>query len=115
MLALHDLFGKKVEFSVGFIFDEDRAAEVESGVGYGNVYYINPITIIKQDSSNSRSMAKRWKFTPAGRWSILAKAVHEYVHGAMGLSGHDELYSSTLTELMGVVLKERQRFNKCFV
>jgi hypothetical protein len=115
MLALHDLFGKKVEFSVGFIFDEDRAAEFESGVGYGNVYYINPITIIKQDSSNSRSMAKRWKFTPAGRWSILAKAVHEYVHGAMGLSGHDELYSSTLTELMGVVLKERQRFNKCFV
>ena len=114
MLALHELFDKKAEFSVGFIFDEDRAAEFESGTGYGDVYYINPITVIKS-SSNSRSMAKRWKFTPAGRWSILAKAVHEYVHGAMGLHGHDELYSSTLTELMGVVLKERQRFNKCFV
>jgi hypothetical protein len=115
MLALHDLFNKQATFSVGFIFDEDRAAEFESGMGYGDVYYINPIQIVKQDNSNSRSMAKRWKFTPAGRWAILSKALHEYVHGAVGLHGHDELYSSHLTELTGVVLKERQRFNRCFI
>ena len=114
MLALHDLFNKQATFSVGFIFDEDRAAEFESGA-YGDVYYINPIQIVKQDNNNSRSMAKRWKFTPAGRWAILSKALHEYVHGAVGLHGHDELYSSHLTELTGVVLKERQRFNRCFV
>jgi len=114
MLALHDLFNKEATFSVGFIFDEDRAAEFEHGT-YGDVYYINPIQIVKQDNNNSRSMAKRWKFTPAGRWSILSKALHEYVHGAVGLHGHDELYSSHLTELTGVVLKERQRFNRCFV
>lgn len=110
LLALHDLFNKEVTFSVGFIFDEDRDAEFERGV-YGDVYYINPIKIVKQDNTNSRSMAKRWKFTSAGRWAIVADALHEFVHGAVGLHGHDELYSSSLTELTGVVLKERQRFN----
>jgi len=115
MLALHDLFNKEATFSVGFIFDEDREAEFEHTTNYGDVYYINPIQIVKQDNNNSRSMAKRWKFTAAGRWAILADALHEFVHGAVGLHGHNELYSSKLTELTGVVLKERQRFNKCFV
>ena len=114
MLALHDLFDKKADFSVGFIFDEEREAESENG-NYGQVYFINPISIIKQNGSNSRSMAKRWKFTPAGRWAILADALHEFIHGALGLHYHDELYSSTLTTMAGVLLKERQRFNRCFV
>ncbi|MFA5379332.1 MAG: hypothetical protein WC455_26485, partial [Dehalococcoidia bacterium] len=89
--------------------------EFERNDEYGDVYYVNPITIIKQKGSNSRSMAKRRKFNAAGRWAIVADALHEFVHGAIGLSGHDELYSSTLTEMMGVVLKEHQQFNKCFV
>lgn len=114
MLALHDLFNKKAEFSVGFVFDEDKEAEFENR-DYGQVYFINPITVVRQDNSNSRSMAKRWKFTPAGRWAILADALHEFVHGALGMHYHDELYSSTLTSMAGVLLKERQRFNRCFV
>ena len=114
MLALHDLFNKKAEFSVGFIFDEDNEAQFEDR-DYGQVYFINPISIVKQGESNSRSMAKRWKFSPAGRWAILADALHEFVHGAIGLHYHDELYSTTLTTMFGVVLKEKQRFNRCFV
>jgi len=114
MLTLHDLFNKKAEFSIGFIFDEDHEAQFEDR-DYGQVYYISPITITRQGSSNSRSMAKRWKFSPAGRWAILADALHEFVHGAIGLHYHDELYSTTLTSMMGVVLKEKQRFNCCFV
>lgn len=114
MLSLHELFNKQREFSVGFIFDPDVEAEYERGE-YGDVYFISPTSIIKQDSSNSRSMAKRWKFNPSGRWALLSRALHEFVHGAAGMSGHGEDYSSTLTDLTGVVLKERQRFNKCFV
>jgi len=115
LLTLHKLFNKEASFSVGFIFDEEsREAEFENGV-YGSVYYINPIKIVKQDNSNSRSMAKRWKFTSAGRWAILADALHEFTHGAIGIHGHDELFSSTLTEMTGVVLNKRQTFNSCFV
>lgn len=115
ILALHDLFNEQATFSVGFTFDEDNEAEFESNADYGDIYYINPIQIVKQDNTNSRSMAKRWKFTSAGRWAILSDALHEYVHGAVGIHGHDELYSSKLTELTGVVLKERQKFNRCFM
>lgn len=114
MLALHDTFNIDAEFSIGFIFDEDNEAQFEARE-YGQVYYINPITIQRQGHSSSRSMAKRWKFTPSGRWAILADALHEFVHGAIGLNYHDELYSTTLTTMMGVLLKERQRFNRCFV
>jgi hypothetical protein len=60
-------------------------------------------------------MSKRWKFNAAGRWAILADALHEFVHGAIGFRYHDELYSTTLTTMMGVVLKERQKFNCYFV
>lgn len=115
MLALHDLFGKEATFSVGFIFDESREAEYECTHEYSKVYYINPISIVKQDNSNSRSMSKRWKFNAAGRWAIVADALHEFVHGTMGLSAHDECYSSTLTQMTGVILRERQKFNRCFV
>jgi hypothetical protein len=115
LLKLHEIFKHKATFSVGFILDDDSAAEFECNREYGDVYYVSPITIVKQKESGSRSMAKRRKFNAAGRWAIVADALHEFVHGAIGLSGHDELYSSTLTEMMGVVLKEHQQFNKCFV
>jgi len=115
LLTMHDLFNKQGEFSIGFVFDEMAAAEFEFTPKYGDVYYINPVAIKKQKGTNSRSMAKRYKFNAAGRWAIVADALHEFVHGAIGLEGHDELYSTMLTELTGVVLREKQRFNCCFV
>ncbi len=113
LLALHELFGKQAEFSVGYIFDEDREAEYESKGHYGEVYYLNPITIVRQHNSLSRSFAKRWKLTSAGRYAILSDAVHEFVHG-LGLSGHDEIYSSKLTETMGIVMANIKKFAPCF-
>ncbi len=115
LLGLHDLFNKQSAFSVGFVFDESHEAQFERRSEYGPVYYINPITVVKQKASGSRSLSKRWKFNTAGRWAILADALHEFVHGAIGLHYHDEYFSTTLTEMTGVLLRERQRFNKYFV
>lgn len=112
LLAVHELFNKPAEFAIGFIFDDEREAEYEVG-DYGTVYYVNPITIVKQNSSNSRSMSKRWKLTPAGRFAILATAVHEFVHHT-GYGPHDESYSNMLTSMMGVVLANIKRFHRCF-
>jgi hypothetical protein len=112
LLAVHELFNKEAEFSVGFIFDEEHEAQLDNS-DYGTLYLINPAVIVKQNNSNSRSLAKRWKFTAAGRWAIVSDALHEFVH-ANGLMAHDELFSSKLTEMTGVVLCERQRFNSCF-
>jgi hypothetical protein len=112
LLAIHELFNKPVEFAIGFIFDDEREAEHEVG-DYGTVYYVNPITIVKQNNSNSRSMSKRWKLTSAGRFAILAAAVHEFVHHT-GYGPHDEGYANMLTSMMGVVLANIKRFHRCF-
>ena len=112
MLKLHQVFKQDSEFSVGFVFGDTQEACTEDHHKYGRVFYINPITVVKQSHSNSRSLKKRWKLTPAGRWAILADAVHEFAH--LYCSNHDENYAAHVTELFGVVLKERQAFNACF-
>ena len=114
LLTLYELFNKTDEFSVGFVFGEETEAEFDDSQ-YGNVYLINPVIIKKQGKSKSRSMTRRYKFNAAGRWSIVANALHEFVHGAMCLTTHNELFSSTLTDAIGVVLNEKKRFNHCFV
>jgi hypothetical protein len=111
LLALHELFGEKSGFSIGFIFDDSREAEREEG-DYGTVYYINPISIVTQSNSKSRSMSKRWKLTPAGKYAILADAVHEFCHCKIGY--HDENFASELTTKMGIVLNNLRKFYPCF-
>jgi hypothetical protein len=113
LLVLHELFGREASFSVGFIFDEDREAEYEGAGEYDQVFYLNPITVVRQGNSSSRSFAKRWKLTPAGKYAILSDAIHEFTH-SLGYTGHDECYSSKLTELMGVVLTNIKKFYPCF-
>ena len=112
LLKVHEFLGKTEDFGVGFIFDEERQAEREENKNYGLVYYINPAVIVKQLSSASRSFKKRWNFTPAGRWQILATAVHEVLHS--DVNEHNELYASRLTTELGALLCERGRFCSCF-
>jgi hypothetical protein len=113
LLELHGLFGHTDTFAVGFILDDDREAEHEVTLQYGRVYYINPIVVATQVNSQSRSLKKRWKFTGAGCYALLAVAVHEFVHG-LGYSSHDETYAGRLTEFAGAVLANKGRFHHCF-
>jgi len=113
LLEIHDLFGEAATFSVGFLFDADNEAEYEESGTYGKVFYINPATVVEQRWSASRSLSKRWKFNPVGKMMVLAAAVHEYVH-SIGYTGHNESYSTKLTDVMAVVLANKNRFHKCF-
>ena len=113
LLEVHRLVGHKDTFSVGFILDDDREAEYEKTERYGKVYYVNPAVVVMQASSCSRSLKKRWKFNNAGRYMILAAAVHEVVHG-LGYDWHDEAFSSKITTLIGLALASKKRFHACF-
>lgn len=113
LLAIHELFERDDEFSVGFIFSESAEAEYEFSQEHGRTYFINPCCCIKQKASASRSFAKRWKLTPQGKMAILAVAAHEFVHG-LGFGAHDESYSNKLTEVMGVIMTNLKRFHRCF-
>lgn len=110
MLEMHRLFDREAEFSIGFIFDDSTEAEFEQG-DYGLVYYLNPCKIIEQDSSRSKSFKKRFKLTD--RDKLIMIGLHEFIH-CLGYGWHDERYSCKFTDLAGVVLKERRRFNWCF-
>jgi hypothetical protein len=101
MLQLYRLFEKNGEFSIGFVFDDECEAQHENK-DYGRVYYLNPCV---------RNFRKRFKLTERDR--ILSIAVHEFVHG-LGYSGHDESYAGKLTDVFGVVMKNRKLFNWCF-
>lgn len=113
LLELHRMFDYDDTFSVGFILDETREAEVENNDNrYGRVYYINPAVIKEQPISRSRSLKKRWKFNNAGYYALLVDAVHEFVHREH--SYHDEDYAGKLTETMGIVIANKRRFHHCF-
>lgn len=112
LLTLHEVFGQAGDFAVGFVFDEESVAEFEMSDRFGSVYYVNPAKVVRQDSSASRSFARRWKLTDRG--ALLAVATHEFVHGAFGLSRHDEDYAAKLTEAMAVVLDNRKAFTWCW-
>ncbi len=112
LLAIHSFFRRDAEFSVGFLFDGNDEAQHERGA-YGTVFYINPVVIVKQTNSMSRSMKKRWNLTPAGKYAMLSVVAHEYVH-ALGYSPHDEDYANKLTEVEGIVMANMKKFTPAF-
>jgi len=112
MLEMHRLFDVEDEFSIGFLFSEDDAAQHERG-DYGRVYYLNPCKVVEQNASYSKSFKKRWNFKSEGKKQLIAVAAHEFVHG-LGMSWHDERFAGKYTEVMGCVLANVSRFNWCF-
>lgn len=111
MLELHRMYKLEKEFAIGFVFSEDAAAQHEVSSSFGTVYYLNPVEVVEQASSASKSMRKRFLLTERNK--LLAIAVHEFLHG-LGFSDHDETYAAKLTYTMGEVMDERKRFNWCF-
>ncbi len=111
VIELHRMYELENEFGIGFVFSEDAEAQYEQTNRFGVVYYLNPVQIVGQSVSLSKSFKKRFALTERDR--ILAIAVHEFVHG-LGYDSHNESYAAKLTEVFGRVLKERKRFNWCF-
>lgn len=116
MLTMHRLFDDKSPFTIGFIFssseDGDTVAEYEYSDSYGHVYYINPAVVVEQKSSKSRSFKKRFLLT--ARNEFIVTALHEFVHG-IGCKSHDDTYAYKLTDMMVIVMDNRNKFNWCFV
>lgn len=110
LVEVHKLLDVAGNFAVGFVVSEDCRAQYESG-DYGTVYYLNPVSVVKQKGSGSRSFKTRLKLTDKD--DIIASAVHEVVHG-MGYGSHDESYAVKLTDAFAVILKNRQQLMKCF-
>jgi hypothetical protein len=111
LLTLHQIFDHEAEFAIGFVFDADAEAQFEEG-RYGAVYYVNPVTVVEQRSSGSRSFRKRFRLTERDR--LISVAAHEFVHGGCGYRYHDESFAGKQTDIMAVVMKHRRRFNWCF-
>ena len=111
LLTLHRVFDHEAEFAIGFVFDTEAEAQFEEG-RYGTVYYINPIRVVEQANSGSRSFRKRFRLTERDR--LICIAAHEFVHGAFGYRYHDESFAGKQTDVMAVVMKHRRRFNWCF-
>lgn len=111
VIELHRMYELENEFGIGFVFSEDAEAQYEQTNRFGVVYYLNPVQIVGQSVSLSKSFKKRFALTERDR--ILAIAVHEFVHG-LGYDSHNESYAAKLTEVFSRVLKERKRFNWCF-
>lgn len=107
LVKLHELFKRRERFSVGFVFSEDSEALYESCSERGVVYYINPVKIVKQRNSNSRSMKNR--FSAKDDCLLLMTALHEFVHGECEY--HDEEYAARLTNMAAVVFKNRKLFS----
>lgn len=112
LLEIHRLFCNRDDFAVGFIFDDSREAEYETGGPYNTVYYLNPATIRTNTLNGGRSLAKRWKLTSAGKYALLMTAVHEFTHTQ--IQEHDEDYANALTTNAAVVLGNIKKFHRCF-
>lgn len=110
LMELHRVLGRSDDFAVGFVFDDEIEALHESGGEYGRVYYINPACVTEQKSSKSRSLRKRWKFNADGKYALLSRALHEFVHQEAG--AHDESYATRLTKLTGVAMGKIGRLRK---
>lgn len=114
LVKIYEILGVGGQFSVGFIFDEDREAEFEEGE-YGKVYYLNPSVLVSQkDKPQCRSFRARYTGAWTDRFQILAVAVHEAVHGIYGLTAHNEEYASQLTLAMAIVFSRIKEFNPVF-
>jgi hypothetical protein len=106
--ALFEVSDKSDWFSVGFVFDEDVEACYARENGK-HVFYVNPVKVVEQVNSKSRSLSRSWSLRDKGRF--LSLAAHEFVH-YLGFGRHDEDFSSKLTELMGLVVNRMGVFNK---
>lgn len=100
LMRLHQLFNKDGRFAVGFVFSDEVEALYERCSQRGTVYYINPAKVVKQVSSNSRSLQNR--YNAKDDCKLLMIAAHEFLHGC-GLSWHDEEFASQLTDMAGVI------------
>jgi len=81
-------------------------------------YLINPFEIVEQAASNSRSFKRKYHLVQ-DREDLIMSAVHEFIHGegngnGNGLQYHDETFSSVLTTLAGVAMKNNKEYKKCF-
>lgn len=103
LVGVHTILKFDKEFSIGWLFDEERIAECEESKEYGLVYYLNPAKIVKNQRSNSRSLTKRFALTPASTYELISIAVHEYVH-AEGITTHSEWFANRYTTCMGIVM-----------
>ncbi len=116
LLTLHTVCNVRDEFLVGFVFD-DRNADGDvtealfSETNGVKTYFINPVEIVRQRHSNSRSMKNKYKLTDFG--AFVSLAAHEFVHGAYNCGYHDETYAGKLTDTMGVVLNNIKLFRGC--
>lgn len=114
LVELHRILEKSADFSIGFCLDEETEAEAEQGV-YGQVYYINPAVVVCQrDKPQCRSFRKRFTGAWQDRFELISVAVHEIVHGAYGLSSHDEEFSNKFTEVVTTVLANMSRLTPLF-
>lgn len=109
---IHDLMDFESVWSIGFYFS-DEPGGFEINRSYGAIYYINPIEIVQQNSSQSRSFKKRWSFTD-GKYGIIATAAHQFVHCWKSYNYHDENFLNYYSEVMTVVMKNFKSFHKCF-
>ena len=103
-------------FAVGFCLGDALAKHVNrDGITY---YLINPFEIVEQAASNSRSFKRKYHLVQ-DREDLIMSAVHEFIHGegngnGNGLQYHDETFSSVLTTLAGVAMKNNKEYKKCF-
>ncbi len=111
LLTLHRIFEHEAEFAIGFVFTADDEAQFEEGQ-YGKVYFLNPVVLVEQKSSGSRSFRKRFRLTERDR--LIAIAAHEFIHGGLGFRHHDETFAARQTDVMAMVLKNRRKFGWCF-
>ena len=111
LVEVHKLLNVGGNFAVGFVVSEDCRAQYECHKDYGVIYYLNPLEVVKQKNSKSRSLKTRLKLTDKD--DIIASAVHEVVHG-MGYESHNESYATKLTDSFAVILKNRNQLMKCF-
>jgi len=107
LTKLHELFDVSGVFSVGFVFSEEVEALYESNATRGLVYYINPAKVVKQVSSGSRSLRKR--FSAKDDCRLLMIALHEFLHGR-GYNYHDEEFAARLTDYAGIVAANLKLF-----
>lgn len=112
VLELHRMYQSEKEFGIGFVLSDDCEAQYEQTNEFGTVYYLNPASVVEQVGTRSKSFKKRFKLTERDR--ILSIAVHEFTHG-LGYNSHNEEYAGKLTDIFARVMKERKRFNWCFV
>lgn len=106
LVELHTLFEIDHEFTVGFVFSEDNAAEFEKTDAYGRLYNLNPCVVGKRTS--------RRRFTKRDRGTIAAIAAHEFVHGGFNLSYHGEDFAGMLTDVTAKMLNHWRRFARYF-